>query len=57
MKLFVVGMPASGKTSYITRLCIQLLGRRDTIYKLKGVGLPEGLENIQNAILSLTQYE
>ena len=57
MKLFVVGMPASGKTSYIARLCIQLLSRRDTIYKLKGVELPKGLENIQNAISSLTQYE
>ncbi len=55
---FVVGMPASGKTSYITRLCIQLTSMKEnTAYRLEGMELPGGLEFITDSIQAMNKYK
>lgn len=43
---FMVGMPSGGKTSYIVRLCNQLINESNMIYKLEDGELPDGLPYI-----------
>lgn len=54
---FMVGMPAGGKTSYIVRLCIQLIRRSNTMYKLVDGELPDGLSNIKDQINKMTSIQ
>ena len=48
---FMVGMPSAGKTSFVVRLCSQLLMNEGTLmYRLSDGELPEGYEYIKGQL-------
>ena len=48
---FMVGMPSAGKTSFVVRLCSQLLMNEGILmYRLSDGELPEGYEYIKGQL-------
>lgn len=57
-KVFMMGMPSSGKTTYLASLCRLLLyGRQETEWKLDTKDVPDGFERIKKCIKNLNSYE
>lgn len=57
-KVFMIGMPSSGKTTYLTSLCRTLLyGEQDTEWKLGIKDVPEGFERVRKLIKNLNSYQ
>ncbi len=54
---FMVGMPSGGKTSYIVRLCIQLINESNMMYKLMDGRLPDGLCHIQEQMDIMDSFQ
>lgn len=55
---FLIGMPASGKTTYLVSLTNMLMfGERETLLKLKSRDRPKGMENIQTEIKNFNQFQ
>lgn len=53
----MIGMPSSGKTTYLASLCRLLLyGEQETEWNLDINDVPEGLENIRKMIKNLDSY-
>lgn len=58
IQYFMVGMPEGGKTSYILRLCSQLLmDEGDMMYRLLDEKLPEGYENIKEQLDKMQSFQ
>lgn len=56
-RVFMIGMPSSGKTTYLASLCRLLLyGEQETEWNLDINDVPEGLENIRKMIKNLDSY-
>ena len=57
-RVFMIGLPSSGKTTYLASLCRLLLhGEQLTYWNLDINDLPEGYENIRNMIKNLDSYK
>ena len=57
-KVFMIGMPASGKTTYLASLCRLLLyGKQKTEWKLDTKDVPEGFDKIREFIKNLNSYK
>lgn len=55
---FMIGMPSSGKTTYLVSLVNMLMfGERETLLKLKSRDQPDGMENIQKAIKDFNRFQ
>ena len=54
---FMVGMPSGGKTSYIIRLCSQIIREKNTVYRLADGRLPEGLSNIEEQMDKMDSFQ
>lgn len=55
---FMIGMPSSGKTTYLVSLVNMLMfGERETLLKLKSCDQPDGMENIQKAIEDFNRFQ
>ena len=54
---FMVGMPSGGKTSYIVRLCSQLINESNMMYKLVDGRLPDGLCHIQEQMDMMDSFQ
>ena len=55
-KYFMVGMPESGKTTYLVSLCRQVsMGSAYTILRMREEDIPTGLPNIENLIGNLLE--
>lgn len=55
--VFMIGMPSSGKTTYLASLCRLLLcGEQGTEWKLDIKDIPEGFENVKKMIKNLNTY-
>ena len=55
---FMIGMPSSGKTTYLVSLTSMLMFReRETALNLQSHDLPEGLNNIQNEIANFNKFQ
>ena len=53
-KVFMIGMPSSGKTTYLASLCrLLILGKWETEWKLDTRDLPEGFESIKEFIKNI----
>jgi len=56
-RVFMIGMPSSGKTTFLASLCRLLLhGEQETEWSLDISDVPEGLENIKKMIKNLDSY-
>ena len=53
----MVGMPSGGKTSYIVRLCSQLINESNMMYKLVDGRLPDGLCHIQEQMDMMDSFQ
>lgn len=54
---FMIGMPSSGKTTYLVSLTNMLMfGEQKTLLTLKNCDIPEGLENIQDEIENFNKF-
>ena len=52
----MVGMPESGKTTYLVSLCRQVsMGSAYTILRMREEDIPTGLPNIENLIGNLLE--
>ena len=57
-KVFMIGMPSSGKTTYLASLCRLLLyGGQETGWKLDVKDVPEGFERVQILIKNINSYK
>lgn len=57
-KVFMIGMPSSGKTTYLASLCRLLLyGEQKTEWKLDIKDVPEGFDQIREFIKNLNSYK
>lgn len=57
-RVFMIGLPSSGKTTYLASLCRLLLyGEQGTEWNLDINDLPEGYEDIRNMIQNLDSYK
>lgn len=57
-KVFMIGMPSSGKTTYLASLCRLLLyGEQKTKWKLDIKDVPEGFDQIREFIKNLNSYK
>lgn len=57
-KVFMIGMPSSGKTTYLASLCRLLLyGGKETGWKLDVKDVPEGFERVQILIKNINSYK
>lgn len=57
-KVFMIGMPSSGKTTYLASLCRLLLYRsQETEWKLNIKDIPKGFEGIRSFIKNLNSYK
>lgn len=57
-KVFMIGMPSSGKTTYLASLCRLLLcGEQKTEWKLDIRDVPEGFDQIREFIKNLNSYK
>lgn len=55
---FMIGMPSSGKTTYLVSLTSMLMfGEHKTALNLQSYDLPEGLNNIQNEIANFNKFQ
>lgn len=55
---FMIGMPSSGKTTYLVSLTSMLMfGECETALNLQNHDLPEGLNNIQNEIANFNKFQ
>lgn len=55
--VFMVGMPYSGKTTYLVSLCrLLILGEQETVWKLDEDDMPGGIEKIKDLISQLESY-
>lgn len=55
--VFMVGMPYSGKTTYLVSLCrLLILGEQETAWKLDEDDMPGGIEKIKDSISRLESY-
>lgn len=55
---FMIGMPSSGKTTYLVSLTSMLmLGEIETLLTLKNCDIPEGMENIQDEIRDFNKFQ
>ena len=54
---FMVGMPSGGKTSYIVRLCEQLLNKNNTLDKVVDGKLPDGLAHIREQMDKMDGFQ
>lgn len=55
---FMIGMPSSGKTTYLVSLTSMLMfGGKETALNLKSHDRPEGMENIQDAIEKFNKFQ
>lgn len=55
---FMVGMPESGKTTYVVSLCRSVIyGDKQTLLRLDQAELPNGFDNIEELIMQLEGYE
>lgn len=55
---FMIGMPSSGKTTYLVSLINMLiLGEQDTLLRLRNCDIPEGMENIQTEIENFNKFQ
>lgn len=56
-RVFMIGMPSSGKTTYLASLCRLLLyGEEGIEWNLDTRDIPEGFENIRKMIKNLDSY-
>lgn len=57
-KVFMIGMPSSGKTTYLASLCRLLLyGEQKTEWRLDIKDVPEGFDEIRKFIKNLNSYK
>lgn len=56
-KIFMIGMPSSGKTSYLAALVRLLDSGQSAEWKMDVRDIPKGLENIRNMIKNLDSYQ
>lgn len=55
---FLIGMPSSGKTTYLVSLANMLImGEHETLLSLKNCDNLEGMENIQNEIENFNRFQ
>lgn len=55
---FMIGMPSSGKTTYLVSLANMLMmGEQETLLSLESCDSPEGMENIQKEIENFTRFQ
>lgn len=56
--VFMIGMPSSGKTTYLVSLCRLLVwGEQETVWTLDKKEMPEGYENIIELMKQLNSYK
>lgn len=56
--VFMIGMPSSGKTTYLVSLCRLLVwGEQETVWTLDKKEMPEGYENIIELMKQLNSYQ
>ena len=56
--VLMIGMPGSGKTTFLVSLCRLLLwGEQETVWKLDQTEMPEGYENIKDLMKRLNSYQ
>ncbi len=57
-KVFMIGMPSSGKTTYLASLCRLLLyGEQDAEWKLDIKDVPDGFDRVGKLIKNLNSYK
>lgn len=57
-KVFMIGMPSSGKTTYLASLCRLLLyGEQEVEWKLDPKDVPDGFDKVGNFIKNLNSYK